>query len=190
MSSKNLLRKEMKQRISALSSEVKDNKSLVINSHLVELITNLQKSTVLVSPFILGLYAPMKDEVSFKFLDLLGATSATSAFPFSDQGVMGFRKCTFEELEETAIFGVPLMTPPENAEKITPDLLLIPGLAFDKSGGRLGRGKGFYDRFLAEFKGLKVGICFEEQLINTVPREDHDVNVDFVVSERGTNRTA
>lgn len=180
----------MKQKLSALSSEVKDKKSSVICAHFAKLIVELQESSNLVSPFNLGLYAPMTDEVSFKSLKLIGAPSATFAYPFSEDGKMDFRRCTFEELEESAIFGVKLKTPPKTAEKITPDLLIIPGLAFDENGGRLGRGKGFYDRFLSHFKGIKVGICFEEQLIDTVPREDHDVIVDFVVSERGIFRTA
>lgn len=176
--------------IAELSLEEKNKKSSVIQSQIVNLVHHLQESSVLDSTYILGLYAPMIDEVQLETLSILEDRKVTSAFPYSDNGLMDFRKCAFHELQETDLFGVKLRTPPKEAEVVTPSLLLIPGMAFDKKGGRLGRGKGFYDRFLSEFKGLKVGICFEEQLVDTVPREDHDVSVDFVVSERGITRTA
>jgi len=62
------------------------------------------------------------------------------------------------------------------------DLILVPGLAFDLRGGRLGRGKGFYDRFLAEARGLRAGVCFDDQIVDGVPSEPHDLRMDFVVT--------
>lgn len=62
---------------------------------------------------------------------------------------------------------------------------LVPGLAFDADGGRLGRGGGYYDRFLAGFRGRTVGVCFACQIVDAVPREPHDVLVDAVLTEDG-----
>ena len=62
------------------------------------------------------------------------------------------------------------------------DLILVPGLAFDLRGGRLGRGKGFYDRFLAEARGLRAGVCFDDQIVGNVPLDPHDLRMDFVVT--------
>lgn len=62
-------------------------------------------------------------------------------------------------------------------------LVLVPGLAFDRSGGRLGQGGGFYDRWLAGFSGLTVALCREVTLLDRVPREGHDRPVDLVVTE-------
>ncbi len=62
------------------------------------------------------------------------------------------------------------------------DLILVPGKAFDLQGGRLGRGKGFYDRFLAEARGLRAGVCFDDQIVEGVPLEPHDLRMDFVVT--------
>ena len=62
------------------------------------------------------------------------------------------------------------------------DLILVPGLAFDKSGARLGRGRGFYDRFLAGITGFRVGVCFDWQLVESVPVEAHDIRMDAVVT--------
>jgi 5-formyltetrahydrofolate cyclo-ligase len=64
-------------------------------------------------------------------------------------------------------------------------LILVPGLAFDRRGMRLGRGGGFYDRLLESFSGTKVGICFEEQLLEGVPVEPHDMAVDYLVTPSG-----
>jgi 5-formyltetrahydrofolate cyclo-ligase len=62
------------------------------------------------------------------------------------------------------------------------DLILVPGLAFDARGRRLGRGKGFYDRLLSTASGVKCGICFEEQLLPEIPVEPHDVLLDFLAT--------
>lgn len=62
------------------------------------------------------------------------------------------------------------------------DLVLVPGIAFDFAGRRLGRGKGFYDRLLAEVSGHKCGVAFEEQIVAEVPEEPHDVRVDSILT--------
>lgn len=62
------------------------------------------------------------------------------------------------------------------------DLILVPGMAFDRAGGRLGRGKGYYDRFLASASGFVAGVCFDDQLVSEVPREPHDARMDAVVT--------
>ena len=62
------------------------------------------------------------------------------------------------------------------------DLLLVPGLAFDLCGRRLGRGKGFYDRLLATAHETKCGVCFDWQMVETVPVEAHDVALNCIVT--------
>ena len=65
------------------------------------------------------------------------------------------------------------------------DMVLTPALVFDRHGNRLGRGAGFYDRFLAtpEFAGVSVGIAFSEQVVDKVPVHDHDVPVNILVTD-------
>ncbi len=62
------------------------------------------------------------------------------------------------------------------------DLILVPGVAFDWHGRRLGRGKGFYDRLLAGTRGVKCGIAFDEQMVNDVPVGPADVRLDFILT--------
>ena len=66
------------------------------------------------------------------------------------------------------------------------DLAIIPGLAFDRSGNRLGQGKGYYDRFLAEFTGCAAGICFERDLQEHIPKGVHDKPVTLLFTEKNT----
>ncbi|MFN8847492.1 MAG: 5-formyltetrahydrofolate cyclo-ligase [Bdellovibrionales bacterium] len=64
------------------------------------------------------------------------------------------------------------------------DGFLVPGQAFSKKGERIGRGRGCYDRALANTQGLKVGVCFDFQFFTELPSQDHDVRMDVVVTEK------
>jgi 5-formyltetrahydrofolate cyclo-ligase len=63
-----------------------------------------------------------------------------------------------------------------------PDLILVPGVAFDWHGHRLGRGRGFYDRLLADVRGVKCGITSDEQMVNDVPAGPSDVRMNFILT--------
>jgi 5-formyltetrahydrofolate cyclo-ligase len=71
------------------------------------------------------------------------------------------------------------------------DLIITPGLGFDRTGNRLGRGGAFYDRFFAieNLRAIKCGFGFAEQVIESVPVTDHDRKVDFLVTDEGILRT-
>lgn len=62
-------------------------------------------------------------------------------------------------------------------------LCIVPALSYDKNGFRLGFGKGFYDRFLADFKGRKIGLCYESCLSEQLPKDKYDINVNKLVTE-------
>lgn len=64
------------------------------------------------------------------------------------------------------------------------DLILVPGLAFDKNGNRLGRGKGFYDRFLKKLpkRVLTIGLCFDFQIVESIPTLPHDIPIQMLLS--------
>lgn len=64
------------------------------------------------------------------------------------------------------------------------DIVIIPGIAFSKECVRLGYGKGYYDRFLANFKGKKIGIAFWEQIVDFIPKEDTDICLDEVITDK------
>ena len=66
------------------------------------------------------------------------------------------------------------------------ELVVIPAVAFDRKGKRLGRGKGFYDRFLKNTKATKIGVGYEFQLVDDLPAEPHDVGMDIIVTQETT----
>jgi 5-formyltetrahydrofolate cyclo-ligase len=89
-------------------------------------------------------------------------------------------------------WGIPVPRPewePLAFQRGAPVLVAAPGLAFDRAGNRLGRGKGYYDRFLGRAREAlgeeltAIGVCFSEQLVENVPHTDRDQRVDGVVTD-------
>lgn len=80
--------------------------------------------------------------------------------------------------------------PGKRVEPAELDLLIVPGVAFDRRGNRLGHGKGYYDRLLARLRAdaLKVGVAFECQLFDVIPMCQYDVPVDLVLTEAAEYR--
>lgn len=64
------------------------------------------------------------------------------------------------------------------------DVMFVPGLAFDRRGGRMGFGKGYYDRLLEDADCVKIGLCYDFQLYDRIPIQSHDVMMDFVVTDK------
>ena len=63
------------------------------------------------------------------------------------------------------------------------DLAVVPGVAFDRAGNRLGRGKGYYDRLLPKLgRACKIGLCFSFQIVEHIPAEPHDIRMDLIIS--------
>ena len=131
---------------------------------------------------ILAYYA-LPDEVdTHALLDELVAEGKTVLLPkVLDDKTMELRRYTgchslcegaFHIMEPT---GVPL------TDEAQIDIALIPGVAFDSYGHRLGRGKGYYDRFLVRFNRKTIGVCFDFQKVAEVPVDAYDIAVDRVV---------
>ena len=66
-----------------------------------------------------------------------------------------------------------------------PDFLVVPGICFDKKGNRIGFGKGYYDRLLAETHGFKAGLCYDFQIVESFESDAHDVKMNGLVTENG-----
>ncbi len=77
-----------------------------------------------------------------------------------------------------------------NAEKCIPagvndaQLIIVPGLVFDKNGYRIGFGKGYYDRFISNYNGVKIGVCYSECIEEEIPYDIYDESVDLVVTDK------
>ena len=100
-----------------------------------------------------------------------------------------YRIKSIAELKCTNILGI--KEPNDSVEyfvdKSNIDLMIIPGVCFDKNKNRLGYGKGYYDRYLKELDNvIKVGICFDEQLVKDeyISADEYDIKMDFVVTDK------
>lgn len=83
-----------------------------------------------------------------------------------------------------------ILEPPEDAYAADPteiDLILVPGLAFDRHGNRVGHGAGYYDRYLAAYGGLTCGVCFAAQVVQGLSPQPHDVPVGALATEAGVH---
>ena len=106
-----------------------------------------------------------------------------------DEAVMAMAEV--KDLEKDLVEGVFGIREPgpeaRNNGAPEPDLVLVPGLGFDARGGRLGKGKGFYDRFLSGHKALKAGVGFDVQISEkNLPLDAHDQLMDAVVTDKRT----
>ena len=137
---------------------------------------------------IVALYVPVGAEVDTgELAHRAAAAGKTLVWPRS---VPGSRRMVFASCSPGEMVPGPLGAPepPAWAPAVPPgsiDLFVVPGLAFDPAGGRLGRGGGHYDATLAALPpgAPRVGLAFEAQLVPEVPREPHDVALDAVVTE-------
>lgn len=83
---------------------------------------------------------------------------------------------------ELGAFHIEEPTGNERINEETIELIIVPGVAYDRKGNRLGRGKGFYDRLLSSTKATKIGIAYDFQIVENIPVEPHDVAMDIVIS--------
>jgi 5-formyltetrahydrofolate cyclo-ligase len=140
---------------------------------------------------IVSAFHPYLSEIStVELLAKLVAEGWTTALPI----VMGkelplmFRTWTPGEPLVSGLWDIQI--PADTAPEVEPDVLLVPMLAFDRKGYRLGYGGGFYDRTLAKLRAVKlvtaVGVAYAGQEIEAVPRDQHDQPLDWIMTERET----
>lgn len=95
---------------------------------------------------------------------------------------MKFAPCSRDT--KTGMYGI--TEPCGKPVDIVPDIVFVPGVAFDISGTRIGYGKGYYDRFLSKINTVKIGVCFEEQLSYELLEHDaYDIKMDMIITQKG-----
>lgn len=167
----------------ALTERERTERSRVICARAAELIAGRVGAGAMVA-----LYANKGSEVETAALDAaLRAGGFRVVYPrvIDAQRALAFSEVTIAELVATR-WG--LREPAIDAAQVVLEEIaafVIPGLAFDRAGGRVGWGKGHYDATLAARRdgALMIGLAFECQLVESVPRESHDVALDAVITE-------
>lgn len=131
-----------------------------------------------------GVYAGVGSEVqTLPMIQALVRAGRVVGLPSMQGGVMAMREVADVAAMVTGDFGVP--EPPEDAQVIEPDVLLIPGVGFTETGHRIGQGAGHYDRYLEGRypKPVAIGLAFDEQVVDELPFEAHDQRMNFVVTQ-------
>jgi len=179
---KEILRKLMKAKLSLIDEKSFTEKSSLISKNLALLTSSLN---VIQDKICIGAFAPIAKEPLW-YVGLSIEIESLIAYPANaaDAEMMTFKMARMDDLVITKDFGFEILGPPLESPIIVPGVILIPGLAFTERGERLGRGKGFYDKYLSHYHGIKIGVCFSEQLEDRLPTEKHDVTLDYIVTDK------
>ena len=94
----------------------------------------------------------------------------------------------FKELNKENKYGILEPSKLNKINKKDVDVIIVPGTVFDKQCHRIGYGKGYYDSLLKGYNGLSMGICFDLQLVDKVPRNDWDEKLDAIITDKGMVR--
>lgn len=128
-----------------------------------------------------GAYMPLADEADIT--PLLHESKKTFYIPAFDETSGIYRMARLTANLKKGRFGILEPAIPVFAGENEMDLILVPGVAFDRTGRRLGRGAGFYDRLLPRYRTWRAGICFDFQILDRIPDEPHDCLMNGLVSE-------
>jgi 5-formyltetrahydrofolate cyclo-ligase len=179
---KRSLRKTIREKLAAISPIVAHAKSMAACKRLLAQPEFVRAETIMA-------YLPLPDEVDITCIYLRGwQMDKTIAAPKLSWDLRHMIPVKVTSLETGLTVGLRGLREPSNGQPIPLemlDLVIVPALAFDRKGNRLGRGAGFYDRFLAspQYAGQTVGIAFQEQLVDELPTQENDVPVHVLVTD-------
>ena len=184
---KRSLRAAMRAAVDAIDADQRTTASAMLTAALWAE-AGLLRAAAAPGAVLMG-YMPLPDEIDptaalQRWLDVGGRL----AVPVSDWDARTMEAAQVTSLDEAEFErGRHDIREPRNAQVVPAedvDVVLVPGLAFDASGGRLGRGAGFYDRFLPRLSTacLLIGVCHTEQAVDAVPQDALDRGVDRVVA--------
>jgi len=180
--SKSNLRSKMRVVRKQFSADYRQDQSQMIARHLAPLLVSLPAQSI-------GMYLATALEVNLDpLIEICHQRGRKIYLPHLEDHQTPFHRFfSWESLESGPL---DLRHPPKTAPAITTaalDVIILPGLAFDRLGNRLGHGGGWYDKAL-DVKGshvnkpLLIGVCFDEQFVDAVPCETFDVRMDIVVT--------
>jgi 5-formyltetrahydrofolate cyclo-ligase len=177
---KNALRQQIRARLEAMTLEQRAVESQ-------QACALLEQQGIWNSAQTILFYAPLSEEPDvWPLLEASLAAGRTVALPRFDSKSGQYAACRIQDLAKEIQPGQFGIREPTDSCPVTPwnrlDFVLVPGVAFDLRGRRLGRGKGFYDQLLALVRGTTCGIAFEEQIVEGIPVEPHDVLLNCILT--------
>ena len=175
---KQTLRKQIREAKRAVPFSEKERRSAAIMHQVEQLPRFLEAKVVL-------LYWSMADEVQTHDFVNRWYRQKTLLLPCVDGDDLLLRQYTGPEcLKAGEQFRIGEPTGPEYTQVDQVEMIVVPGVAFDRKGNRMGRGRGFYDRLLKNTpNAYKVGVAFDFQMLDDIPMEPFDVPMDDVITE-------
>ena len=168
-----------------LRQQIRRQKQLHAGDDSDVIIEKLKKNPHLTSAQTILLYSALPDEVQTqRLMDELVCQGKTILLPkVINDTDMELRHYTNAKDLSHGAYGIKEPSGELFTEYAAIDVAIIPGMAFDREGHRLGRGKGYYDRFLSQLtsKTYKIGVCFPWQQIDNVPTDANDIAMDDVI---------
>ncbi len=171
------IRSSLLKKLKNLSADAKSRASAIIQNELKVLLKN-QKG------YWAG-YQNLSDEPAFSWSEV--ASQIDWCFPVVEKETLKFR--TSAKTFQISPLGIKEPSDGEEVDLEEINGCVIPGVSFDKKGVRLGRGKGYYDRALAQYNGKKIGVCYETSFCEELPQEVHDVQCERIVTEKSVYLT-
>lgn len=171
---KRSLRKAVRAEIAKLTEEDKREQSAQIFNHIESL-------DVVADASVIALFASLADEPQTHSIIERLARDKRVLLPRIEGDNMDFY-----DISEGIHHGAFGIMEPSAAMPITPseiDVMIVPGVAFTRKGARLGRGKGFYDRYLSRegFRAATIGVCYPCQIVEQIPTEEHDKKIEYII---------
>ena len=176
---KRFIREKIAKHKKSLSRETVDSLSQKIGNRLIQIELFQQAKCI-------ALYCAIENEVQTSELINEWHTEKKIALPVVSGENLHFYAFSEKENPAKDSFGIP---EPVTDELIPPDridLFIVPGIAFDYDCNRMGRGKGYYDRYLSGIDKPVIGLCFDFQLFEHIPCEAHDKKMTVVITENIT----
>lgn len=172
---KKMLRKEVRAKLASMTGEMQHAASLAI-------ISALREHIAVSGARVVALFYPLPDEPQIAELVKELSGSVSVVLPRVEGDVMQFYSYSGDAMR-TGAFGI---EEPQGTPLVEPceiDLMIAPGVAFTRDGARMGRGKGYYDKYMSQtgFRARKIGVCYAVQLVDELPQEEHDIRMDCVL---------
>lgn len=169
---------EIRKKIKAMKSMLLESEKI---SEADQVFARLEQTAAFIMATHILMYHSLPDELSTR--DFLRKWSGMKKFYLPRVNGVNLDILPYEESRlELGAFHIEEPTGNDNIDPDMLELIVVPAVAYDRNGNRLGRGKGFYDRLLSSTKATKVGIAYEFQIVDEVPVEEHDVPMDIIIS--------
>ncbi|MFQ9759657.1 MAG: 5-formyltetrahydrofolate cyclo-ligase [Alistipes communis] len=175
-----MVKKEIRERMRQLNRALDSRQRLRASAAIFSAVERLPEFR---AARTVAVFAALPDEPATDEVLARWASTRRVVLPRVEGDAMRFYACRPDAL----VFGAFGILEPQG-ERPCPageiDLVVCPGVAFTADGRRLGRGRGYYDRYLGDpaFRGFRVGVCYAHQLVDDLPVEPHDVRMDRVIT--------